>query len=170
MRTLIILAFINLITHAGFVFAQNLAPEEILLSIKVKGPKAVVDELWGSEAKTKNLLAGVRSANKQWLEVAKVLAPGTDAGSAEDLDDALSIALLNAPYKTLPLLKKLWWSVPKTTCLFGYDSELQGGVAKYVQKLRGALVKMPPKGLKSLRQECIEGLDQTWLDLKNAPQ
>jgi hypothetical protein len=115
------------------------------------------------------VLPGIKSAQPQWLDVARALQPATDAGSSEDLDDALSEALLVAPYRVLPLLKESWWKADPV-CTFGWDSEIEGGVEPYVLRLRAALDKTPPPPKSAeLRQECLRGIEQTLKDVHEHP-
>ena len=155
---------------SGQSFAQNLTPEEVMTSVKTKGAKTTVNEIWSSQARANQVLAGVRSAKPQWLEVAKALAPGADAGASEELNDAISVALPKAPYQLLSWLKGTWWKGGQTACLFGYDSELPGGVKNYIAKLSHSLQKQAPKDLEPLRQECLRGLEQTRADIEAAPK
>ena len=150
--------------------AQSLTPEEVMTSVKNKGAKTTVVEIWSSQARANQLLSGVRSAKLQWLEAAKALAPGADAGASEELNDAISVALLKTPYRLLPWLKDTWWKDGQPACLFGYDSELPGGVKNYIAKLRHSLRTQAQKNLEPLREECLRGLEQTRADLEAAPK
>ena len=141
-----------------------------MTSVKTKGAKTTVNEIWSSQPRANQVLAGIRSAKPQWIEAAKSLAPGADAGASEELNDAISVAFLKSPYQLLPWLKDTWWKGGQTACLFGYDSELPGGVKNYVAKLSHSLLKQAPKDLEPLRQECLRGLEQTRADLKAAPK
>ena len=76
------------------------------------------------------------------------------------------LALLRAPYVTLPVLKELWWSQPGSICVFDSDSELPGGVEPYVLNLRKALEKQPPAQVIQLREECLRGVDETLEELR----
>lgn len=170
MRALSLFAALVAALGSGQALSQSPTPEEVMASVKGKGAKTTVNEIWSSQARANQVLAGVRSAKPQWLAVAKSLSLGADAGASEELNDAISVALLKAPYQLLPWLKETWWKGGQTACLFGYDSELPGGVKNYVAKLSRALRKQAPNNLESLRQECLHGLEQTREDLKAAPK
>ncbi len=168
MRALSLFASFVLLLSTGSALSQPLTPDEVISSVKTKGPKITVDEIWSSQASANQFLAGVRSAEPRWLGVAKPLASGTDAGASEELSDAISVALLKCPYQLLPWLKDTWWKGSQTACLFGYDSELPGGVKSYIGKLSYSLRKQAPENLEPLRQECLRGLEETRADLKAA--
>jgi hypothetical protein len=112
------------------------------------------------------VIPGVASAQPDWIDVAQALYPGSDAGGREELEDALSEALLKAPYRVLPLVRELWWKQPTTVCTFGWDSELPGGVESYVQRLKHSLSTSPPAPLARLRRECLQGIEATLKEVK----
>ena len=151
---------------SGQGLASSLTPEEVIAAVQTKGAKKAVDEIWSSRARTSQLLDGVRSASPQWIAAAKSLEPGADASASEELNEAVSVALLKSPYLLLPWLKETWWKGGQTACHFGYDSELPGGVKKYVAKLSRSLSKQAPNDLEPLRQECLIGLEKTRVELK----
>lgn len=146
----------------------QLTPDEILAKAKANGADQVVREVWQSQAKVQILLRGVGSGNEAWLEAAKVIQPATDAGSAEELADALAEALINNPYSVLPWLRHIWWADEQSVCLFAYDSELPGGVTAYISRLETALEKRPPLQLRALRKNCLRGIRNTKVALAAA--
>ena len=144
-------------------------PQEVLALVKSHGPGETVVQLDRSGAWTSSVLPDVASARSDWIDVARVLYPGSDAGGREELEeleDALSEALLKAPYRVLPLVRELWWKPPTTVCTFGWDSELPGGVESYVQRLKISLSTSPPAPLGRLRSECLQGIEATLKEVK----
>lgn len=73
------------------MFQQNEA-QRILVEIRTNGPAATARQLW-SDGRMQTMLAGVASADPQWLDVAKKIRLGTDANTARGLTLALSKAL-----------------------------------------------------------------------------
>lgn len=145
---------------------QHVSPARILAGIKIKGAGVVLAELMKSGDWQTTVLPGIRSAQTDWLQVAKTLYRKTDAGTNEDLDESLFQALLVAPYEVLPKFQSVWWASTETPCTFGYDSELRGGVDQYVKKLRIALGNNAPKKFTSLRDSCIRGIAATLIDVQ----
>ena len=141
-------------------------PQEVLALVKSHGPSETIVLLDRSGAWTSSVLPGVASARSDWIDVARVLYPGTDAGGREELEDALSEALLKAPYVLLPLLRELWWKTPATLCTFGWDNELPGGVENYVQSLKKSLSAAPPAQRALPRSECLQGIEATLNEVK----
>jgi hypothetical protein len=148
------------------VKSRTTTPTEVLALIKLHGARDAVVLLDKSGGWQASVLPGVASARADWLDVARALHAGTDAGGREELDDALSSALLAAPYSVLPLLQEIWGDDQSTLCTFGWDSELPGGVEQYVRRLRKALQKPPPAQMMQLRDACLRGIEATLLDVR----
>ena len=142
-------------------------PEQVSKALRLRGLSQVIDEFYHSDSWEDYFLPGVESGNPAWLEVARVIGRGTDAGASEELDGAFAKALVKAPYKTLPVLHEIWWHYNDAKiCVFGYDSELPGGVQSYVTTLQHALAAKPPDEIKSLRSKCLQGLTKTMEDIR----
>jgi len=160
-------ALIYVLCYSGGLFAQEFSPDRVIHDVKARGARQVVNEIWASEEKTKIFLGGVSRADPAWVEAAQAVKPGTDAGASEELNDAIALALLKAPYAILPWLTKIWWNSEKEICVFGYDSELPGGVPQYVVRLEQALFKPSPEALRPLRLACLKGIAETKRQLRN---
>jgi hypothetical protein len=148
----------------AFTCAQAASPLDssaVMALVKTHGAHEAANRIWGSEQYTRQFLAGVRSGDPDWLRAAEAVTPGTDAGSSEDLDGAFADALLVNPYALLPWLQQHWWGGSSAVCVFGYDSELPGGVSRYLSQLQVSLSKRPPHGLSGLRHQCLRGIEQT---------
>lgn len=149
--------------------AKAVTAQQVLAMVKADGAYDTVASLFRTGSWEASVMPGIKTAQPRWLEVARVLQPATDAGSAEDLDDALSEALVVAPYRVLPLLKETWWKTD-LVCTFGWDSDFEEGVEHYVLRLRAALDRTPPPPkLAQLRAECVRGIDQTLKDVREHP-
>jgi hypothetical protein len=141
--------------------SKTTTPQRVLLLENSRSRQETVKLLVKSGQWQSSVLPGIKTADTQWLQVARTLYEATDAGAREDLDESLAQALLKAPYRVLPLLKEFWWSQSGTPCVFDEDSELPGGVEHYVKRLQLALQKTPPGHVANLRQECLHGIDAT---------
>jgi hypothetical protein len=80
--------------------AQALTAAAVLSDIHARGPYAVVQSLWG-KPEWDDLLVKVETGQTDWLQVAVMIYPGTDAGSAEELTYAVGAALLHDPHQVL---------------------------------------------------------------------
>ena len=152
--------------------APKLTPQEVSTILKERGVSDTVEFLFKSRQWESSVLPGVESGGSDWLEVARAIHEGTDAGGREDLEGAMVLAALKVPYSVLPILKEFWWKEPGSTCVFGWDSDLPDGVATYVNKLKAALKKQPPGGAsQKLHDECLHGIEATLKDVReNNPQ
>ena len=79
-------------------------PEALVAEVKRDGPRAVVSRLWADEKLFEAVLNRIESGEGQWLDVARHLRPGSDAGASESLDHAVALALPRAPSRVLPLI------------------------------------------------------------------
>ncbi|HEU4670758.1 MAG TPA: hypothetical protein VFR91_08610 [Dyella sp.] len=143
--------------------AGNTHPaDRVIAQVRSRGAESAVRDIWSHPETVRQLLRGIGSGDARWLEAGQALAPGADAGAAEDLQDAFARALLARPYAVLPWLQRHWWSDrPRQACIFGPDSELPGGVRHYVVALRHALSQPGPAELEHLRRDCLRGLSVT---------
>ena len=76
----------------------------ILARIQQEGAPAVLWSLWNQEKPFQLMLNGISRGNAEWLKVARLLRPVSDAGASLSLDTAVSEALPHAPSRVLPLL------------------------------------------------------------------
>jgi len=72
-------------------------PARLQDEVKRRGAQAVVADLYVHEDRWEEFLRGVASGAPEWLELAVVRAPGTDAGATNQLGIALFLALGPAP-------------------------------------------------------------------------
>jgi len=99
-RLLVVAGGIGLACSHG----PTLNPVKLRQAAKLRGPNAVVAELYNVEPDWDAFLQGVSSGSPEWLDLAAALAPGTDAGATSMLGIALFLALGPAPERVLRLL------------------------------------------------------------------
>lgn len=97
-----------------FVFSLNLAwaneeepdAHHLVKEIKRKGAKAVISELMLDHTWTRfeKICDKIETGDKEWLEVARLLAPGSDAATAESLMLSVARALPKSPRLVLALV------------------------------------------------------------------
>ncbi|GEM_PF-6915266 len=78
----------------------------IIEEIRLKGPKSVIERLVSCEKWTEfeAVCDMIETGEKEWLEVARLLAPGSDAASAESLVYSVARALPRSPRQVLSLV------------------------------------------------------------------
>jgi hypothetical protein len=135
--------------------------QELLKAIRARGARVVLSELVASGEWNTQLLPGVRSADPVWLRAARAIHDSTDAGTSADINDALAVALLKSPGAVLPVVRDLWWGSSEEVCVFGWDSELPGGVEAYIAQLEESLKRNRSHSVRDLRRECLSGLGKT---------
>lgn len=146
-------------------------PDEITSAVKAEGAEKVIRQIFESDAWQVHVYPGISSGDPQWLQVAKILRPSTDAGASEEMNNALSLALLKRPYAVLPVLKNLWWEKDIDICYFGWDSEFPDmTVRAYVNQLEKALGKTANEKNAELRKSCLKGIEKTRNELRQNKQ
>lgn len=140
-------------------FAKQSA-DSILARIKARGANLVVQETYRNPAKWSSLMASIGSGAPAWLEVARLLSPGTDGSSSEELTVIAGDALEN---NTTDTLRILWPTFGLSMCQFMPDQtepryhtfeQAIGSLEKRLRKLRG--VTTP--NLVPARDACIAEL------------
>lgn len=87
---------------SGWAFAQEggrltLVPDQLIAQISARGAKSVLNELYKDESGWNQLINHISDGSEEWLLVAVTLWPGSDAGPASELHDAVGGALTNNP-------------------------------------------------------------------------
>lgn len=80
--------------------APKLTPQDVSTILKERGASDTVEFLFKSRRWESSVLPGVESGGSDWLQVARALHKGTDAGGSEDLEGAMVLAALKVPYFT----------------------------------------------------------------------
>lgn len=84
--------------------AQNIDAAELRRMIKEMGARKTVNKLYRDKAIWIQIKEEIATGKKEWVEVATLLYPGSDAGTAEMIDNALGEALKNAPDLVLRMI------------------------------------------------------------------
>ena len=147
-----LLLVVSLCLAVGAVGA--LSPAEIQSRIESKGGHQVLSALWDNQAEWNALLAGIESGDPNWLKVAQVLHPFSDAGSSEDLHNAVARALPRAPERVLSLIGPGFEIDFICTSPF---IEPEPGVAEaYEREALAALASVRAPRLKALASDCAK--------------
>ncbi|MEA5114558.1 MAG: hypothetical protein VB050_11085 [Geobacteraceae bacterium] len=86
--------------------AQEPDAEHLAKEIKSKGAREVIAELMSDDQWTEfeKVCDKIETGNREWLEVARLLAPGSDAAAAESLTMSVARALPKSPREVLALI------------------------------------------------------------------
>lgn len=77
----------------------------VLRNVRLHGAKAVVRKIWDTPTWA-CVVGNISTGESHWISVAIALAPGTDAGSSEELSDSLFLALARNPTELLVRLPR----------------------------------------------------------------
>jgi len=154
---ILLLISVEASAEGGYYASPSLA----LKNIEKLGAKQALREVYDSAAWMIWIIPGISSGDPEWLRVGGAFRGASDAAGYEELDRAYSIALVRKPYDLLPILKEQWWQ-NSTACKFGWDSELLGGVPGYLDELKASLQRPGSTKLKSLRAECLKGIEKSY--------
>jgi hypothetical protein len=167
MKTIIISILLsNLFFLSVSVSATELTADVIMTEITTIGSKAVIDKLWNSEETHPNdwdrLIDKIETGEKKWLVVAKSLKPASDAGSSEDLNGAMSLALLKNPLDVLTMIQSGPFNISDVcTCPYAAETSAEENVAyTYLFNAEKTLIDLiPPQDnphLDTVRNNCLD--------------
>jgi hypothetical protein len=147
--------FISALVACAAQSGETLAPSTLLSQIKEEGARAVIDTIWRT-SRWDTLIKGVASGDEAWLNVAVELAPGSDAGSASELQDAVAWALPHAPARVIAVAEKS--ELYRDSCS-GPPVDFPSDDPKaYFSAAISAVQKLADPAMKAARQACLTKL------------
>lgn len=134
-------------------------PQQLETEIQQRGARAVVQQLTaGKGANWDRVVRQIQTGDQKWIEVARSLRAGTDAGNTESLYYAVSYALLKAPEHVLSVISEQF---PLEAICSVPDIEPSAAkVRSHVQEAKAALAKVHDPQLASVRDRCIASFDK----------
>jgi hypothetical protein len=147
-------------------------PDAALLikEIKAKGAKTVIAELAIDDEMTQfeKVCDKIETGNKEWLEVAKLLLPGSDAATTEGLVYSVARALPKAPRQVLDLIAetehdRVWAFTVNNICISTFIEPEPGVAEKYLTESEKALKSMDTgsnQKLNNLRLKCLKSIQK----------
>jgi hypothetical protein len=159
---------VSAVCSAANPLIPSLHASGILTDVRTRGAKAVVASLWSDGGRWNQVMANIGRGRPEWLEVAVALQPGTDAGAAETLDEAVFFALGAAPVAVLKLLKEGRFQT-KFVCSSNVEedyttSESQGFIRERIKVLSG----LADARTLATRDQCLAGLRSALADLDSS--
>jgi hypothetical protein len=157
--------------------AEDPAADPLIKEIKLKGAKAVIARLVSDEEWTEfeTVCDKVETGEKEWLEVAKLLAPGSDAASAESLVFSVARALPKSPRQVLSLVAetendpKGGFTVDRI-CISPYIEPEPGVSERYLLETEKTLESTDTSDnqrLNTLRLQCLDNIREIICYAKN---
>jgi len=151
-RTLVLAAC--LLTLAGSAVAAGLTPGQVGASLRAKGAKQTIGDLWNSE-EWSAVEDGISSGDSAWIALAPELAPGSDAATAEGLGISLAFALPRNPAAVLAAIDMRGGHILGVGRVCGLpfieDTEPKG----YRAEVLSALSRVNSPRLRERKQSCL---------------
>lgn len=169
MKTIICVLLLNCVfSYTNVVEAETPDANALTREIKTKGAKAVIAELTTDDKMTQfeKVCDQIETGKKNWLEVAKLLLPGSDAATTEGLVYSVSRALPKATRQVLELIAETendpkWAFRVENTCISTFIEPEPGVAERYLIETRRALeltnTNDNPK-LNNLRLNCLKSI------------
>ncbi|MBF5043422.1 hypothetical protein FGE12_13575 [Aggregicoccus sp. 17bor-14] len=127
--------------------------DALLREVDRDGAQQVVTRLWNAPGQWESLCARVQSGAAAWIEVARRLRPGTDAGPSEDLAISLALALPEAPENVLHLVVGDLLPL-ETVCTPPHLEPASGVAERWTERALKALGQVEAPALRERRDAC----------------
>ena len=137
--------------------AAALSPDGIALEIKAHGAKAVVARLWKS-GDWDRVMDKVDAGDGRWIALVPLLAPGADAGTAEELPIALAFALPHNPRAVLTVLAGKDGFRAEDVCSAPFIEDTVRDIPGYLRSAKAAVARVSDPALGRARADCLAQL------------
>jgi hypothetical protein len=138
--------------------SPSLHASSILADVRAQGARAVVAALWPDSDRWNKVMANIGRGRPEWLKVAVALRPGTDAGAAETLDEAVFVALRTAPVAVLKLLKDGRFDT-KFVCSSNVGTDYTPAESRrFIRERIKVLSRLSDAKVLATRDQCLAGL------------
>ena len=135
------------------------------------GAKDALSVWWGTQA-WQDIYNGIASGKSEWLQVAALLKPASDAGGSEDLSDAVSEALPKNPEVVLRFVKDgkdFRDFTVEGACFASPRSETKSGALRYIKASERAVKKINAADLKDAKTRCLKSLAESRKEIQSWP-
>ncbi|WP_342754500.1 hypothetical protein AAGQ96_21305 [Pantoea sp. MBD-2R] len=130
---------------AASAFASHPTAQQLTEKIKLKGSQAVISDLYASNEKEwQYVTAEIGKGSSEWLTVAGLLVPGSDADSAETLSEAVGTAIPHNPAGVLNIITERYYPLSlKQVCGLPFYRLTELQLNQYIVDAIRALYKVP---------------------------
>lgn len=135
------------------------------------GAKDALSTWWGTQA-WQDIYDGIASGKPEWLQVAALLKPASDAGGSEDLGDAISEALPNNPEAILRFVKDgkdFRDFTVEGTCFASPRSETKSAALRFLKASERAVKRIDAVDLKDAKARCLKSLAESRQEVLSWP-
>ncbi|GAA3586073.1 hypothetical protein GCM10023078_12320 [Gibbsiella greigii] len=126
-------------------FAAHPTAPQLTEQIKLKGAQAVISGLYADNEKEWQYVTGeIGKGGRDWIKIAALLAPGSDADSAETLSEAVGTAIPHNPSGVLSIITEQYTPLSLgVVCGLPFYSLTELQFNQYVVDAIRALYKVP---------------------------
>jgi hypothetical protein len=134
-------------------------PTPLMEQVKKVGAKSVVFTLWEKRGEWASVMNRIASGQEAWVELAIALCPGSDAGAATDLHDAMFQALGQNPAY---VLRRAEPTYPLSDLCGGRDDPLATYKDAITEQERiiAAVKAVKSEELNSKKEACLSKLEE----------
>lgn len=156
------------VSTAATLASSPLNASSILADVRARGTHAAVAALWSDDGRWNRVMTNIGSGRPEWLNVAVALRPGTDAGAAEMLDEAIFFALKTAPVAVLKLLKDGRFDT-KFVCSSNVGIDYTPAESRrFIRERIRVLSSLSDAEVLATRNQCLAGLRAALADFESS--
>jgi len=152
-------AFFLAVLAAFPALAGALIPDGVARDIAAHGARAVVARLSAS-GDYDRVMDRVDKGDARWIALVPKLAPGADAGLAEELPIALAFALPNNPGAVLSVLEGKDGFAVEDVCSAPFIEGTVKSIPAYVKRAKAALARVADPNLAKVKAACVAQLEK----------
>ncbi|HBW9454923.1 TPA: hypothetical protein MFS34_25430 [Klebsiella pneumoniae] len=125
--------------------AAHPTAQQLTEQVRHKGAQAVISGLYANDEKEWQYITGeIGKGGDDWLKVATLLAPGSDADSAETLSEAVGMAIPHNPSGVLSIITERYTPLSiGEVCGLPFYSMTEPQLNQYIVDSIRALYKVP---------------------------
>ncbi|MET3135289.1 hypothetical protein AAKU55_005597 [Oxalobacteraceae bacterium GrIS 1.11] len=149
----------------------ELTPQAITKNIEKNGAKATVGALSSGTHghQWEAVLRKIKTGDARWLAVAGVLAEGTDAGTAEDLQVSLAVALPKNPGGVLLLADTKSFLSLENICGAPFIEPTHAYIKRYLAEAQHSLENLKDVKVEQQKVKCLAKIQDAILQISNEP-
>jgi hypothetical protein len=148
------LGLVCVLSAAPLLRGAGLDPNAILSRIKAHGARPVLEQLFDNDDAWGAVLDGIATATPPWLRVAAAFWPVADDDAADELRDAVSKALPNAPAAVLGLTSQGF--TVDDICNGPQLEEDDDVFAEWLERAERAVRGIKDPKLRARRDQCLK--------------
>ncbi len=148
--------------------SHTVQADKVLTDVDVQGARVVLSELWLDNDQWNQVIRNIGRGNEKWLKIAARLRPVADAGSAEELDEAIFFALQPAPVAVLRLFEnRKFITTAVCNSNVGNDYSSRQSIDMIEQRIV-ILKRLTDRHTLMERNKCLAGLESALADFHRA--